>query len=39
MSTRWEYNIVTMPTNMWGTFDEKKLAEQFAHLGLSLIHI
>ncbi len=33
MSTRWEYNIVTMPTNMWGTFDEKKLAEQFAHLG------
>ena len=33
MSTRWEYNIVTMPTNMWGTFDEKKLTEQFAQLG------
>ncbi|AXA84248.1 hypothetical protein DCD74_05645 [Lysobacter oculi] len=33
MSARWEYNIVNMPTNMWGTFNEKKLAEQFALLG------
>lgn len=33
MSTRWEYHIVKMPTNVWGTLDEKKLAEQFAQLG------
>lgn len=33
MSTRWEYHILNMVTNLWGGFDEKKLAEQFAQLG------
>ncbi len=33
MSTRWEYHILKMPTNLWGTVDEKKLGEQFAQLG------
>ena len=33
MSTRWEYHILNMPTNLWGSVNEKKLAEQFAQLG------
>ena len=33
MSQRWEYNIVNMPTNLWGTVNDKQLAEQFAQLG------
>ena len=33
MSKRWEYHILRMPTNLWGTVNEKDLNEQFAQLG------
>ncbi len=33
MSTRWEYHIFNMPTNIWGSVNEKKISDQFALLG------
>lgn len=33
MNQRWEYEIAELPQNMWGIVDQKKLKEQFNHLG------